>query len=256
MSRSHLVIPDAHAHPDFHNDRFDYLGRLLLDLRPDVVVNLGDGADMASLCAYDKGKASFHGRTYARDIESFHDSQDRLWEPLRRSKKKLPWSVYLIGNHEARIGRALEVQPELEGTIGYGDLELRRWYDQVVPYDGGSPGIIEIDGVHYAHFFISGVMGRAIGGEHPAYSLVTKRLVSSTCGHTHTADFCIRTNGSGRKVHGLVAGVFQDYRASWAGGANDLWWKGVIYKRNVEEGVYDAEFISLESLRKEYGDVR
>jgi hypothetical protein len=53
-----------------------------------------------------------------------------------------------------------------------------------------------------------------------------------------------------------VAGVYQDYRASWAGGANDLWWKGVIYKRNVEDGVYDAEFISLESLRKEYGDVR
>lgn len=254
MSRSHLVIPDAHAHPDFNNDRFDWLSRLIRDLRPDVVINLGDGADMPSLCSYDKGKKSFHGRTYKRDIDSFLDSQDRLWEPLRRSKKKLPQSVYCIGNHEERIGRALELQPELEGTVSYGDLQLSRWYDQVVGYDGGTPGIIELDGIHYAHFFISGVMGRPIGGEHPAHTLATKRLVSSTCGHAHTADYCIRTNGNGRRVMGCVAGVYQDYRSAWAGGANDLWWRGVIFKTNVEHGQYDIRFISLDQIRKEYSN--
>jgi len=253
MSRSHLVIPDAHAHPDFDNDRFDWLSSLVRDLRPDVVVNLGDGADMPSLCGYDKGKKSFHGRTYRKDIDAFLESQDRLWSPLRRSKKKLPFSVYLIGNHEERIGRALELQSELEGTISYGDLELPRWYDQVVGYDGGSPGIVSIDGVDYAHYFISGVMGRAIGGEHPAYSLVTKRLRSSTCGHVHTADYCIRTDGAKRKVMGCVAGVYQDYRAGWAGGANDLWWRGVIYKTHVEDGTYNIRFISLDEIKKEYG---
>jgi hypothetical protein len=252
MNRSHLIIPDAHAHPDFNNDRFSWLSSLIRDLKPDVVINLGDGADMPSLCSYDKGKGSFVGRTYRKDIDAFLDSQDRLWSPLKRSKKKLPESVYLIGNHEERIGRALNAQPELQGTISYEDLELSRWYDQVVPYDGGTPGVIDVDGVHYAHYFVSGVMGRAIGGEHPGYSLVTKRLCSSTCGHVHTLDFCSRTNGFGRKTLGLVAGVYQDYRASWAGGANDLWWRGVIFKRNVEDGCYDPQFISLDQIKKEY----
>lgn len=252
MSKSILVIPDAHAHPDFHNERFTWLSGLIKDLKPDVVVNLGDGADMPSLCSYDKGKKSFHGRTYKRDIDSFLDSQDRLWEPLRRSKKKLPETVYCVGNHEARIGKAIELQPELEGTISYDDLQLTRWYDHVVHYDGGSPGIINIEGIDFAHYFISGVMGRAVGGEHPAYSLVTKRLRSSTCGHVHTADYCVRTNGGGRKVMGCVAGVFQDYRASWAGGANDLWWKGVVFKREVENGTYDIQWISLDAIKKEY----
>ena len=64
MSKTHLIIPDSHAHPDYKNDRYDWLGKLILDLKPDVLVNIGDTADMASLSAYDKGKASFHGRNY------------------------------------------------------------------------------------------------------------------------------------------------------------------------------------------------
>lgn len=255
MNRSHLIIPDAHAHPDFNNDRFDWLSLLIRDLKPDVVINLGDGADMPSLCSYDKGKGSFIGRTYRKDIDAFLDSQDRLWSPLRRAKKRLPQTIYLIGNHEERIGRALNAQPELQGTISFDDLELDRWYDQVVPYDGGTPGVIDVDGVHYAHYFVSGVMCRPIGGEHPAYSLLAKRMVSSTCGHIHTGDYCIRTKhdgNNGRKVHGLVAGVYQDYRAGFAGMANDLWWRGVIFKEGVENGDYNVRWISLDSIKKEY----
>jgi len=32
-----------------------------------------------------------------------------------------------------------------------------------------------------------------------------------------------------------------------------MWWRGLVYLRNVEDGIYDPEFISIESLRKEYG---
>ena len=253
MSKVHLVIPDSHARPDYNNERFDWLGELIKEVRPDVVVNLGDGADMASLCSYDKGKKSFHGRTYRKDIDAFLDSQERLWSPIRRTKKRLPYSVYLVGNHEQRIDRAIELSPELDGTVSLDDLQLLEWYDQVRDYDGGTPGVLELDGIHYAHYFVSGIMGRPIGGEHPAHALVTKRLVSSTCGHSHIADYCIRTNGDGRKVYGCVAGVYQDYRASFAGAANDLWWKGVVLKTNVENGCYDIQWISMDTIRKEYG---
>jgi hypothetical protein len=52
---------------------------------------------------------------------------------------------------------------------------------------------------------------------------------------------------------GLVAGVYQDYVSGWAGNVNNLWWQGVVYLRNVEAGVYDPEFISIEALRRVYG---
>jgi predicted MPP superfamily phosphohydrolase len=42
MGKTHLIIPDPHAHPDFNNDRAVWLGELIKDLKPDVVVNLGD----------------------------------------------------------------------------------------------------------------------------------------------------------------------------------------------------------------------
>ena len=45
MSRTHLVIPDGHAHPDFHNKRAEWLGALIADVKPDVVINIGDVAE-------------------------------------------------------------------------------------------------------------------------------------------------------------------------------------------------------------------
>jgi hypothetical protein len=250
---THLVIPDQHAHYAHHNKRAEWLGKLINDIKPDVVINIGDAADMPSLSGYDKGKRGFHGRTYRKDIEAHLDFQDRLWSTVRRQKKRLPRTVFCVGNHEQRIEKALDLSPELVGSIGMEDLELDEWYDEVVPYVGGTPGTIKIDGIRYAHYFISGVMGRSIGGEHPAYSILTKQFSSGTCGHSHLFDFCVRTTGDGRKVMASHCGVYQDYDSDWAGECNKLWTRGVLVKRNVQNGCYDPNWISLDVLKKAYG---
>jgi hypothetical protein len=253
---THLVIPDPHAHPDFSNDRADWLGQLIKDVKPDVVINLGDAADLSSLSSFDKGKASFHGRNYSSDIVSHLDFQERMWYPSRKTKKKQPRRIVLEGNHEHRIKRAIELSPELEGErfgVSFKDLDFDSYYQEVVEYDGQTPGIISVDGVSYAHFFISGVMGRPIGGEHHAHSLIAKNHISSTCGHSHLVDWSVRTNPLGKKIMGCVAGVYQDYRSPWAGNVNNLWWSGVVLKRQVEDGVYAPQFISMDQLRREYG---
>ena len=253
----HLVIPDPHAHPDFHNRRADYLGQLIKDLKPDVVVNLGDAADMASLSTFDKGKSSFNGRSYSKDIESHLDFQERMWAPSKKAKKKRPHRVVLEGNHEHRIKRALEYSPELEGErhgISFKDYDFNSYYHDVVEYEGSTPGVIAIDGVHYAHYFISGVMSRAVGGEHHASSLGKKTMVSCTVGHSHLRDFAVSTGATGRVIQSLVAGVFQDYRSPWAGAVNNLWsWSGVVIKRDVADGIYDHQWVSLGALEREYG---
>jgi hypothetical protein len=249
---THLVIPDAHAHYQHHNQRALLLGRLIASIKPDTVINIGDGADMPSLSGYEKGRKSFQGRTYQADIDAHLDFQERLWDAPRRSHKRLPRSVYLIGNHEQRINKAIDIQPELEGTISLRDLDLEYWYDEVVPYDGGTPGVINIDGISYAHYFSSGVMGRPVGGANPARSLIKTQHASCTSGHLHLLDYAVETNAKKKKIMGLFCGVYQDYRSDWAGVSNDLWWRGVIVKRNVENGSYDPEFISLDTIKKEY----
>lgn len=253
---THLIIPDSHSIPGKNNNRAEWVGRLICDVKPDVVVHLGDGADMPSLSSYDRGHKSFQGRTYKADIQAHTDFQDRLWSTVRKQKRKMPRRVYLIGNHEQRIERAVNVQPELDGTISYDDLELSTWYDDVVHYKGGTPGVIDIDDIYYAHYFVSGVMGRSISGEHPAYSLLTRKHKSCTQGHTHTYDHCFRTDASGKPMFCLVAGMFADFELEYAGEVNDLWWRGVFIKRNVDKGSYDLEAVSMSRLKREYGNVR
>lgn len=250
---THLIVPDPHAHPDHHNDRADWLGKLIMDVKPDVIINIGDMFDLPSMSSYDKGKASFHGNTYRRDLDAGLEFDERMWAPIRKAKKRRPYSVFFEGNHEYRMKRALEVSPELNGIIGFKDFGLDRNYNDVVEYTGFTPGVRNIDDINYAHFFTSGVMGRPIGGEHPAYSLLTKQYSSCTCGHIHVADFATRTDPYGNRINGLVAGVFQDYDSSWAGEVNKLWYRGLVVKRNVGGGNYDPQFISMDALKKEYG---
>lgn len=256
MTKTHIVIPDQHAHPDFHNNRADYIGQLIKDLKPDVVVNMGDAADLASLSSYDKGKSSFHGRNYEKDINSHLDFQSRMWEPIRKAKKKMPYRVVLEGNHEHRIKKALDRDPELEGTkfgISFNDLAFKDYYDEVVEYTGNTPGTCTIDGITYAHYLVSGLLGKPVGGEHHALSLIAKYHSSCTVAHSHTFDYSTRNDIHGRKLHGLVAGVYQDYHSGWAGTVNNLWTSGVVIKRQVEDGTYGLQFITMKELEKEYG---
>lgn len=253
MSKIHLIIPDSHAHPNYNNKRAEYLGHLINDIKPDVVINIGDTADMPSLSSFDKGTKGFIGRNYKADVNAAVDFEDRLWTIVKKQKKRLPLRIKLHGNHEQRIVKAINTSPELDGAISMDDLQESIYYDKIVPYSGNTPGVIEVDGIHYAHFFVSGLMGRPVGGEHSAYSLITKEFTSCTAGHSHILDFAQRTSVGGNKIYGCVAGVYQDYDSDWAGECNKLWWRGIVVKRNVENGQYDPEFISLNRLRKEYG---
>lgn len=246
----HLVIPDQHAHPENNNDRFEWLGKLIVDLRPDVVVNLGDMADMPSLCTYDKGTKGFEGRRYKQDVNVTIDAQERMFAPIKKAKKKLARYVLTLGNHEERINRAISSDAILDGTIGMQDLQFKEYGWEVHKFL--SPAIV--DNIAYSHYFTSGVMGRPVGGENPAKSLLNKQHMSCTAGHTHTLDFASDTNAAGKRIMSMVGGCYLDYASGWNNPqSEDLWWSGVIIKRNVEEGTYDPQFVSINALRKEYG---
>jgi hypothetical protein len=161
--------------------------------------------------------------------------------------------VSFIGNHEHRITRAIDAQPELEGTISLKDIELERYSSTVVDYEGLYPGTLDVDGVCYSHFLVSGVMGRPIGGERHASALITKKLGSCTVGHTHIFDFHLRPRPDGTKAMSVVCPCAMDYDAEWAGQSGKMWSKGLVIKRNVSQGMYDLEYCSMERLRKEYG---
>lgn len=255
----HLVIPDSHAKPDVSNRRFELLGKFILDLKPDVIVNIGDMADMESLCSYDKGKKAFEGRRYKRDIAAVHDALYKIHTPMDcynanqiRNKKKTyhPRMVMCLGNHEDRINRVVENHSELEGTISIQDLKYEYFGWEVHPFK--SP--VTIDNILYSHYLTSGVMGKPISGTHTGYSLIQKKFQSCTQGHSHLLDYKIMTTGGGKKVQGLSVGCYLEtdqYEAYAGEEANEMWWRGLVVKHITDDG-YDPEFISIERLEKMY----
>jgi hypothetical protein len=132
---THLVIPDSHAVPGFSNRRYDWLGHLINDIKPDVVIDIGDWFDMPSLNSYDKSaKKAYEGRKYAKDVEVGVEAQDRLLTIIRRAKRKMPRFVRCLGNHEYRIIKAIESDPVLEGTIGLSDLQSKEYLWEELPF--------------------------------------------------------------------------------------------------------------------------
>lgn len=250
----HLIIPDGHAHPDYNNSRFDLVGKYIADTLPHVVVDMGDTADMPSLCNYDKGKKGFERNSYRADIDVARDASARIKHYIRSRKRKQPAWFRHKGNHEVRIDRAISLDHVLlEGVIGYHDFQFEEDGWTIIDYNGSTPGVNTIDGIAYAHYFTSGIMGRPISGVHPAYQLLHKQYQSCVQGHTHTMDMCMRTKADGTNILGIVSGVFIDYHMEYAGEANNLWWKGLVHIKNIENGFGDPEFISIEQLKKVYG---
>ena len=253
--KTYIVIPDQHAHDEHDNNRADWAGKLIRDIKPDVVVNMGDAIDLPSLSSYDKGKRSFHGRSYKKDLDAHLDFQERLWAPMKRQKKKMPARYVLEGNHEHRVERALDLSPELVETLGFKDFRFDDYYDQVVRYEGGTPGILDLDGILFAHYFITGVSGKPISSEHPAHAHLMKNGCSSVAAHTHLFDYTTRTNIQGKTINAIVAGCYQDYINDWSGNIGKLWRSGIVILRNVEAGDFDLQWVGIDSLKREYADV-
>ena len=243
---THLVIGDPHCNPKASNDRFLWAGKLARDLKPDTIICMGDFSSLDSLSSYDKGKKSFEGRRYKKDIDHAHDALEKFNKGLngRRSRK-----VMLLGNHEDRIDRIVDETPELDGTISTKDLKFKEFGWEVFAYQ--EP--VAIDGVHYCHNYPTGIMGKPISGDNIARSLLLKNKVSSTVGHCHLFDYSMCTIPTGRKVLGLSAGCYLHHKEDYARNTQRLWWSGLIVKRNVRQGEYDIETVEYNTVKRRYG---
>ena len=256
-----LIIPDAHAHPDYDNDRFSWLGQYILDVRPDIIVCLGDFGDFPSLQSFDsKSGRRFEGRRYKKDLAVTEDAMTKLLEPLNRHNGQRgykgralyePRKVMCLGNHEDRISRAIESDPHtLEGFISLDQLPYSGW--EITPFKE----TIEIEEISFSHWFPSGLMSRPIGGEHTAATMCRKLFCSAVQGHSHLYNIAERTRPNKRKIFGLAAGcyVHPEYSEDWCLNTTPLWWRGVIELRELDgHGYYDQLITTtMRKLQRDY----
>ena len=255
--RDHLVIPDSHAYPDDDFKRFEWLGQFIIDTRPEVIVNIGDMWEMGSLCSYDRGKRDYVYKNVRDDIESGHHAEALMFKPMleynkvqskHKKKQYRPLYVKIMGNHEYRVKRLLDLEPKWDGSVSMDSFKTRLDLDEVViPY----LDFIIVDDIAYSHLFVSGTQGRPFSS---ARAMLGKKAMSCTMGHTHLLDHAMMTKPTGVMCRGLIAGSFHDPKhKSFAGAQADcFWYNGIIYKHGVLDGDYDLEEISIKRLERMY----
>jgi len=260
MTKTAVVFSCAHSDPGVSNERFSWLGEFLYDLKPDYVVDLGDGADMRSLNTYDtRYPQALVMQNYGEDIETYNDSQERIRWKFRHLKRRKPYFIGFEGNHENRIKKAIAHDPRLEDKKGqgygvsFGHLQTDHWFDDYHEYENSAPTLVNYDGVLYGHYVSSGNYGTAMSTKHHGYSLVEKLACSASVGHSHKFNYYHKADARPTPLNGLVVGCFKGAEEAWAGQANNEWRKGLVVKRELENGNYDLEWVSLKRLEKEYG---
>lgn len=122
IGKTHAIIPDCQVKPGVNTSHLKHVGNYLAEKRPDVIVCIGDFADMPSLSSYSVGKAEAEGQRYMDDIFAARRAMDLLLAPIRKVKNYNPRMIFTLGNHEDRITREAEANPKLIGKISLDDL--------------------------------------------------------------------------------------------------------------------------------------
>jgi len=257
MSRTHLIIPDVQAKEGVDISHLEWIGRWAAEKKPDVIVCLGDFADMPSLSTYDVGKKSFEGKRYTKDIDivqvAMHKLMSPIWEGQQRliENKKKQWNprmVLTLGNHEHRINRAVESDPKLEGLISVADLEYESTYGwEVYPF----LEVVEIDGVFYSHYFPTGVMGRAAT---TASAMVSKLHSSCIAGHQQGKQIAYGKRPDGSTITCIIAGSCYSHVEDYMDFQSNKHWRGFVVLHEVNNGSFDEMFVSLDFLKRKYGE--
>jgi len=251
----HLVIPDVQFKKGVPKEHLSWAGQYIVDKKPDVIVQIGDFADMESLSSYDVGKKSFEGRRYKLDIEAAHEGMELLLSPIREynaqqrkngKKQYKPRKIITLGNHEDRISRVIESDPKWDGVLSLKDLGYEKYGWEVVPYL--EP--IIIDGIAYCHYFTSGVMGRPVTS---AAALVNKKHQSCVMGHVQGRQIAYGTRADGKQLTGLFVGCFYQHDEEYLKWQGNKHWRGLWMLHEVEDGSFDEMPVSLDYLKRKYG---
>jgi len=253
MAKSHMVIPDIQAKPGVSLEYLSWIGEYILDKKPDVLICIGDFADMPSLSSYDKGKKSFEGRRYKEDIKAATEAMSLLLAPIKiynqkqaiqKGKQYKPRMVLTLGNHEERIVRVCDNSPELDGVVSYADLPYRDWevHDFLKP--------VEIDGIVYVHYLANPMTGKPYGGT--ALNQLAKVGKSFIVGHKQTLDIATRFTIGGIQQWGIIAGASYPHDEPYKGYQGNEHWRGILYLHRVLDGSCDPMIISLDYLKERY----
>ena len=252
-----IVIPDTQIRPGDDYGFLNNIGKYIVDMQPDIVVHLGDFADMPSLSSHDKsGTKSMEGKRYNEDVRSVQQAMQALMQPIldrqaqqRRNKEKVwkPDLILTLGNHENRIDRAINNDPKLDGLISVDDLGYNQYGWNVIPFL--QPVVIE--GIAFCHYLVSGVMGRPVT---TAQALINKMHMSCIVGHQQGRMVAYGKRADGKNLTAMIVGSCYEHDEGYLNPQSNNHWRGLVVLNEVIDGEFDEVMVSLNYLNRKYGN--
>lgn len=246
-----VVLPDLQRKPNQDHSYLGWIADYVADKKPDVVVQIGDWADMPSLSSYDRGKKSAEMRRYADDIQAVHESRKVFEDRLKKRRFKPRRKVITLGNHEERITRAINDDARLDGKLSMGDLGFEKDGWEVYPFL--EPVIIH--DVVFCHYFPVSANGRVMQSRNgcPNAKIQGQRLQRScVAGHMQGLDSAIITTPFGLK-RSIVAGSCYSEDQEYLTPQGNSVWQGILSLNDIQPGGYfDLIEVSLHYLRRKY----
>lgn len=184
-----------------------------------------------------------------RYVEAFLDTGKTPSRPP--SALLAPWFwvprlVFCIGNHEQRIMRHVNANPELRGTLGYHcfNLEAHGWevHDFLHP--------VTIDDLSYQHYIPNPNTGRPWGGmAEPRLSKIGYSFVS---GHEQGKKSGERYLQNKRTQRALIVGSYYLHDESYKGPQGNYHWRGLCMLHEVGKGDFDLMEVRMRYIREAY----
>lgn len=249
-----LAIGDLHQDPR-HPERLEvltWIARYASAHRFDHVVQIGDWSTWDSCNFHDRNDTA-GAKTkppIARDMANLKESLAAWRAGIDPDYK--PRQTMLQGNHEYRVERFENANPEAYGTFTVErDQAFLQYGWKTRPYGE----LFYIAGVAFTHHPINGV-GRAFGGETGPQRAASKTTVPIVSGHTHKRQVHDAAKIGPVDVISMVEigcalpwGTVESYAKHGMTG----WWYGVC-PMTVQSGVItDLSFVSMLTLEREFG---
>jgi hypothetical protein len=112
---------------------------------------------------------------------------------------------------------------------------------------------VEIDGVAYSHYFPSGQMGRPCTS---ARAILTKHHQSAFAGHQQGRDIAYGKRADGKAITTIIAGSYYEHDEPYLNPFTNRHWRGVYMLHEVNDGEFDEMAVSLNYLKRKYGEAK
>jgi hypothetical protein len=245
--QTHIIIGDTQVHDGVDTTHLEWIGQYIHDKfsgRENITVrHLGDHWDFPSLSWYDRGKRTMEGKRLSKDIDAGNEGLTRLTTPFAYDgfDQRLH-----RGNHENRLWKAMEDNPQLDGALTF---------DALNDADEGWTvhDFLEVDrqdGVSYSHYFYHPNTGKPYGGENMGLRLAK---IGTTFVQGHQQGLLIGNRAVlGQLQWGVVLGSTYTHHEVYKGPQGNAHWRGILVLYNVKDGGFDPKLVSLDSLAQRY----